>query len=252
MLTVKAGWNRSEKKAAHNALSANTGQGRNMLEWITPPPVEPETEFVTSCDGLLITGQNGIVAGTHVASNLGWRAVDQLSVGDKVLTFDHGMKTITDIQRETLWSAQHSHLPSSVTPVLVPRDALNNRCDLWLMPEQGLLIECDAALDVLGDPFAVVPAEALVGFRGIERHAPTQRLDMTVLSFAGDEVVYVEGGLLAHCPRPRDILLEGADAGGGLYDVLDATRGRLLVECLMDQKARGALVYDADEVMAVT
>ena len=35
-------------------------------------------ETSAALDGLLITGQAGFLKGTHVASNLGWRAVETL------------------------------------------------------------------------------------------------------------------------------------------------------------------------------
>lgn len=209
-------------------------------------------EISGAMDGLLITGQGGFVSGTHVASNLGWRAVETLSVGDKVLTFDHGMQTIVDIQRETLFAPEHA-LSSAQRPVLVPAGAMNNRTELWLMPDQGMLVESDAAIDVLGDPFAVVPARALKGLRGIRAvSAAADRMDVTTLAFVDDEVVYVEGGMLAHCPRPRCILTDAPVTGAELYDVLNWRAARFLVECLIDDDDDGAaLICDPDEIAGV-
>ena len=129
--------------------------GKDDAEW--------DADTALPGGGRLITGQSGLLAGTHVASNLGWRKVEALSVGDKVLTFDNAMQTVTGIQRETLWIGEQSQAHPDTLPVLVPRGALHNRCDMWLMPEQGLLIESDVTRDALGDPFAVVTAQALVG-----------------------------------------------------------------------------------------
>lgn len=207
-------------------------------------------EVSGAMDGLLITGQCGFVSGTHVASNLGWRAVETLSVGDKVLTFDHGMQMIVDIQRETRFAPEAALAPAQC-PILVPEDALNNRADIWLMPDQGMLVESDAAIDALGDPFAVVPARALKGLRGIRSAPPVDRLDITMLACANDEVVYVEGGMLAFCPRPRCILTDGRMAGEGLYDILDMRAARFLIECLIDEDDGSALICDPDEIAGV-
>ena len=49
-------------------------------------------------NGALVGITHGLVAGTNVASNLGWRAVDALSVGDMVLTFDNAMQPIVEIR----------------------------------------------------------------------------------------------------------------------------------------------------------
>lgn len=210
----------------------------------------PGAETSGAMDGLLITGQAGFICGTHVASNLGWRAVETLGVGDKVLTFDHGMQTVLDIQRETLIAPAHA-LAAEHSPVLVPQGALNNRADMWLMPDQGMLVESDVAIDALGDPFAVVPARALKGLRGIGSVSRSDRLDITTLAFAHDEVVYVEGGMLAFCPRPRCILTDLPQSGADLYDVLDMRAARFLVGCLIDDDDGSALFCDPDEVASV-
>lgn len=201
-----------------------------MLGWKTKKNRGPARNAEVSgvMDGMLITGHAGFASGTHIASNMGWRPVDGLCVGDKVLTFDHGMQTITDIQREVLFNADMP-ATSSHCPLLLPEGALNNRKTLWMMPEQGLLVESDAAHDALGDPFAVIPARALRGYNGIEAKTPPPGLEVTTLAFANDEVIYIEGRLLAHCPRPRCILTDRARGNAGLYTVLDHAAGRDLV-----------------------
>ncbi len=207
------------------------------------------TDIALPGDGLLITGQNGLLAGTHVASNLGWRKVEALSVGDKVLTFDNGMQTVVDIQRETLWIGERGHAHPTTLPIHLPQGALNNRCDMWLMPDQGLLVESDAVSDLMGDPFAVVSARSLVGLGGISRMAPAQKLEITILSFENDEVIYVEGGLLAHCPRPRDFLRDEFTDGSDLYDVLDTSSARSLVENLVGTADARGFTYDPEDVL---
>lgn len=208
---------------------------------------EPFTDADLGLDDILITGQSGFVAGTHVASNLGWCPVEALRVGDKVLSFDHGMQTVVDIQRETLTPGDSS-LPDVLRPVLVPRNALNNRRPIWLMPEQGLLLDSDAALEVLDDPFAVVPARALAGFRGIRTAVPGETLSMTTLAFDRDEVVYVEGGLLSFCPYPRTILDEDAAGESSLYTMQSYETARYLVQFLIDEDNATALTYDPSEL----
>lgn len=215
------------------------------------PTAAQHSETSGVLNDMLITGQSGFISGTCVASNLGWRAVEALSVGDMVLTFDHGMQMIVDIQRETLFAPEHT-LPLSRSPIMVPEGALNNRKDMWLMPDQGMLVESDAATDVLGDPFAVVPARALRGLRGIQPVASGDQLNVTTLAFAQDEVVYVEGGMLAFCPRPRCILTEVAGTEDGLYDVLDQRAAQFLMECLIDEDNAGALICDPDEIVGVS
>jgi hypothetical protein len=51
----------------------------------------------------------------------------------------------------------------------------NKEC-LTLLPHQGVMLECEAASDLYGDPFAIVVAQALDGVRGIHR-ALTDKTD---------------------------------------------------------------------------
>ena len=55
-------------------------------------PTRRTVEMTGAYDGGLATLSHGLMAGTRVASNLGWRAIDALAVGDKVLTFDNGCR----------------------------------------------------------------------------------------------------------------------------------------------------------------
>ncbi len=203
----------------------------------------------TSMDGVLITGQTGFIAGTHVVSNLGWQTVEKLHVGDKVLSFDNGMQPIADIQHDI------RHVPARLhhtdqCPVLIPEGALRNRRPLWLMPDQGIVVESDIVMDDMGDPFAVVPAKALLGHRGITLAPLGEQINVTTLAFRNDEAIYVEGGLLAHCPTPRS-LLDGVRSSDPEYRVLNLRAAKFLVSCHMDDAEPAGLTYHPEEIFAV-
>ena len=61
----------------------------------------------------------GIVAGTRIATEDGWRRVETISPGERVLTFDHGPRRVQQILRATL-SDGCNHCPLHMLPVLVP------------------------------------------------------------------------------------------------------------------------------------
>lgn len=183
------------------------------------------TGGVDSADGF---AGHGLLAGTRVASNLGWRAIEALTAGDKILTFDHGMQVIREIKRKTLWLDATS-LPDHMRPVTVPAGALGNRVPLRLLPEQGVLVESDAATDAQGDPFAVVAASALVGYRNITHDTRKMQVEIVTLYFEKPEVIYAEGGMLIYCPQVRVDLL---DLACPTYDVLSAEEAAFLVECM--------------------
>lgn len=172
--------------------------------------------------------QGGFLSGTHVASNLGWRPVEALCAGDKVLTFDHGMQTVVEMVRETV-QLDKGEIDPARCPMHVPRDALNNRVPMWLMPDQGVLLESDLIADQSGDPFAVVPASTLEGYRGICRLHPNESPQLITPRFEQDEVIYLEAGLLGFCPAPRDLLTIGVELQEGLYKVLPVAEARALV-----------------------
>lgn len=175
---------------------------------------------------------HGLMAQTKVASNLGLRAVGALSVGDKVLTFDGGMQPITAIHRTIVWQGGPES-DRNEWPVSIPQEALGNRSALTVLPEQGVLVESMAARDPFGDPFAVVPATALVGKRGIRRVAPIRPVELTSISFAREQVIYVEGGTLLYCPARTVALDDFLEAPEPRYDVLEDDAARILAECIV-------------------
>lgn len=196
----------------------------------------------------VIAGQFGFVGTMRVASNRGWQPVDLIEPGDKVLTFDNNMQKVVDVQRELLV------LPDAPTetvtfPLLVPPGALHNRGEFWLLPEQGMLIESDQVVDRLGDPFVVVPAAALDGLCGIRPAHPGGGLEITTLVFARDQVIYVEGGLLAHCPDTRPAR-PGILRKPSVYEVLDLADARQHVADMIAEQDGDALFCDPGEFLA--
>ena len=206
-----------------------------MFDWIIKRKASPVASALSTDFPLVPTGQGGFLAGTHVASNLGWRPVEALSIGDRVLTFDHGMQEICEIHRETLLVTDDTSSDRQC-PLLVPQDALHNRVPMWVMPDQGILIESDLAVDALGDPFVVVPACTLEGYRGIHRAPAGQRLELVVPRFAQDEVIYLEAGLLGFSAAPSSIL-ETVGGEDSLYRVLPQDAARDLIVNMMAEEA---------------
>jgi len=153
----------------------------------------------------------GIVAQTLVASELGWVRADRLQVGDRVMTFDNGLQPLRGVRHSTLWTAE-SCAPSAVWPLLVPMGALGNQQDLLLMPEQAVLLESDAADEMFGDPFTLVVAGALAGWRGITRVPPAREVRVVQLDFATEEIIYAQGTTLIHCPGGAAQVVPTAEA----------------------------------------
>ena len=171
---------------------------------------------------------HGLVAGTLLATAAGWRAVEDIRSGDEVLTFDGGLQRVVSVVRQRRICGGRA-ADRSTWPLLVPAGVLGNREEITLLPDQSVLVESDAAEAVFGDPFALVPALALDGFRGICRVPPQAVADVVILRFAQDEVVFANAGALVHCPAAHDLL---SDAPASIYASLTLAQADLLVQHL--------------------
>jgi len=165
-----------------------------MYEQMSQRPVHyrAETGSAMSCTDFQM---RGITSGTRIATAKGWRAVEMLTVGDTVLTFDSGPQQIVAITRATQF-VHDDIAPDFANPIHVPAGALGNSEPMVLLPEQNVMIESDEAEARCGDPFALIPAKALVGFRGVERFRALRPFEVFTLHLENDELVYAEGGAL--------------------------------------------------------
>ena len=205
-----------------------------MFGWKTKNNTRPlrMMEMSGAYDGGLETATHGLMAGTRVATSMGWRQVDAIAAGDMVLTFDNGMQRVSEVRRSTLW-IDAVQVPTHMWQVHIPAGALGNYNAMTVLPEQGILIESDAAMDQYGDPFAVIPAAALDGVRGITRQAPRQAIEIITLFFDADQVIYAEGNLLTHCPARRVSLTDMLNEAPSAYDVLNLRDATFLAECVI-------------------
>jgi hypothetical protein len=200
-------------------------------------PMRRAVEMTGAYDGGLAMLSHGLMADTRVASNLGLRAIGDLSVGDKVLTFDHGMQVIKEIRRAHMW-LDGPDTAEVMWPVVIPANALGNRKELTLLPDQGVMVESDASQNVHGDSFAVLTAQSLVGLRGIHQRQPMQPIELIAVYFAGDEVIFAEGGTFFHCPTNTSTLDKFLAAGPQSYPILSGAAAEELAAMirLEDQK----------------
>lgn len=190
-------------------------------------------------DTMIVT--SGIVAGTMVATESGWRPVEKVAAGDLVLTFDEGLRPVRHVRRRFCWSAEIDY-PESLWPLFVPAGALGNKSELYMLPNQNVMIESDAAEDIWGDPFAVVPAAALDGYRGIARVCPMGQLEVITLHFDLDQIVFANVGALFFCQRASDLISDAlSGTAGSRYPVLPAaTAEALLEQVMLDEEAAAA------------
>ncbi len=185
----------------------------------------------------------GLLAGTALATPDGWRRVEDIGPGDMLLTFDGGPRRVQAVQ-SALVEAGRARWPSAHWPLTVPPGVLGNRDRFRLLPDQAVLLDCDLAEDMFGDPFVLIPAAALHGWRGIAPEPPEPRELVMTPVMAEDEVIYAAGGALVWCPAdlpaglPMGVVLRGDRAG---YAPLSLASARELLACLIAQDVGAAL-----------
>ncbi len=169
----------------------------------------------------------GMVAGTKVATNAGWAKIETITQGQQVLTFDGGLQTVIAVTRHLLMADTQD---VTSWPLAVPAGALGNREDMMILPHQSVMIESDAAEEMTGDPFALIPGAVLAGFRGITQSRPSKWVEVIQLHFAQDEIVFANVGALFLCRAQADLI---SDMGASSYDVLTMDVAEDLIDCLM-------------------
>ncbi|MGL4319844.1 MAG: Hint domain-containing protein [Paracoccaceae bacterium] len=144
----------------------------------------------------------GLLASTMVETARGWLRAEALRLGDAVYTVDGGLAPVLGLDRQ--WVAPQPDLHT----VLMPGGTLDNDDDLLLLSGQMLLI------DTMGDQMlpdaalVLIPATALIGWRGCTREALASKTEVITPLFAAEEVVYANAGAMLRCPS----VTEGAHA----------------------------------------
>ncbi len=157
--------------------------------------------------GIGAATRTGIVAGTKVETEAGWRPVESLMTGSKVQTYA-GLRRVARVERSFVEPANQDQNPDPM--LLVPGGVLNNCSAFYLLPDQLVLLETIYAEEVFGDAATLVPGSSMVGFRGIEQVRPRGLIEVINLGFDEEDVIYGNTGVLFHCPSI------GAKQGEGL------------------------------------
>ena len=173
----------------------------------------------------------GFFAGTEVATRYAWTKVEELKVGDAVLTAENGEQDIVGIERGELSVSAHA-AAAGQWPLLVPEGAMGNEKAMMLSPGMRVVIENDAAGALFGHGCVSVRAEALIGYRGIARARVAGPMAHITLVFDAPQTVVAEGGLFFDVPDER---------GVNNFLPLDDRQSRLLMRNMTeaDRKQRG-------------
>lgn len=178
---------------------------------------------------------SGVVAGTRIATAAGWKSVEAINAGEKVLTFDAGLQVVTKVTRTTLWDGDAA-CPVNFWPLSVPTGALGNREEIKVLPCQSILVQSDRAEDIYGDPFSLIPARAINGMKGVSRVAPDKNLQVVILHFATEQVIFTQAGALFLCPACRDFVGQiNEEEEQPFYPLLRMDEARFLLTQIEDE-----------------
>ncbi len=155
----------------------------------------------------------GLVAETLVETAAGWRPAGSLRRGDRLHSFDGGLREVIAIGRDWL-------LPGAHPLVVLPGGLLGGIADLALLPRQHLLVDSWGDASLPDAVIALVPAEAALGLGGAVLRPVLAPTEIVTPVFAEEEAVYANSGMLLHCP--------GTDAAG-FYPRLALPEARALL-----------------------
>ncbi|UYV37544.1 Hint domain-containing protein [Rhodobacteraceae bacterium D3-12] len=124
--------------------------------------------------------------GTRIATAQGLRAVQDLQIGDLVVTRDHGLQPVR-------WVGQRSVAAvGSLAPVRFDAGALGNQRPLLVSPQHRMLIRGGEVNMLFGAGEVLASAKHLINGGSI-REVPGGTVTYVHLLFDGHEIIYAEG-----------------------------------------------------------
>ncbi len=150
--------------------------------------------------------------GTLIATPQGERKVEDLQVGDRVITRDNGIQAIRWMGQRTLEGAEMNASPK-LQPVLIREGALGNGLperDMLVSPNHRVLVANDKTALYFEDREVLVAAKHLVGLKGVD---VVETAGITYLHFMFDQhEVVLSDGAWTESFQPGDQSLRGLDA----------------------------------------
>ncbi|WP_417472216.1 Hint domain-containing protein [Leisingera sp.] len=170
--------------------------------------------------------------GTLIATPDGERRVEELKVGDRVITRDNGIQEIRWIGTRALAAADLADA-EHLQPVLIRQGALGNGLperDMMVSPNHRVLIANDKTALYFEDREVLVAAKHLTGLDGVDQVATSQ---VTYIHFMFDQhEVVLSDGAWTESFQPGDHSLRGLDNAQrnelfALFPELQSEQGRI-------------------------
>lgn len=132
--------------------------------------------------------------GTRIATKRGEILVQQLQVGDMVLTRDNGAQPLRWIGRRNLHRQDLARMPA-YHPILIRAGALGKSSpqrDMLVSPNHRMLITSELAEVMFGEREVLVAAKHLTGLDGVDM-APSPKVSYIHIMFDDHQIVLADG-----------------------------------------------------------
>lgn len=195
-----------------------TGAGPLVIHYDAGNPENGTVDFLDGPGGAVIgsmTFENiehvipCFTPGTLIATPRGEVTVQDLKIGDKVITRDNGLQAIRWIGRKTLSTAEVM-LRKDLSPVLIRQGALGNGLperDMKVSPNHRMLVASEKAALYFEDHEVLVAAKHLTRMDGVERLEP-EAVTYVHVMFDRHEVI-LSDGTWSESFQPGDYTLDG-------------------------------------------
>ncbi|MCL6285511.1 Hint domain-containing protein [Ruegeria sp. 2012CJ41-6] len=168
--------------------------------------------------------------GTLIATPKGERKVEELHAGDRVVTRDNGIRTLSSTGRRRVWPHQMAHA-EHLQPVLIRAGALDfdlPERDMLVSPNHRVLVANDQTALYFEEREALAAAKHLTGLVGISR-AGLPEISYIHIAFDSHEVV-LSDGTWSECFQPDDPSRTGVGGGNAqrneLFELFPALKTR--------------------------
>jgi len=164
--------------------------------------------------------------GTAVATPRGERLVEELKVGDKIITRDNGIQEIRWLGHKTLDYGQLSRA-THMKPVLIRQGSLGNGLperDMLVSPNHRMLVANDRTALYFDEHEVLVSAKHLVNNKGVQN---VDALGVTYIHFMFDQhEVVLANGTWTESFQPGDYTLAGIGNAqrGEIFDLFPELR----------------------------
>lgn len=162
-------------------------------------------------------GPVGLVTGANLRTPCGPRRVENIRVGDLIVTRDAGLQPVRVVFSRTVVAAELAADPSLAPVRLAPRAIapMMPASDLMVAPDHRLLIPGWRLEDKDDSEMTLLPARELAGVSDTI-HTVRDAGDVTYFSFVFDEhVVFCANGMPVESFRPTPQALDAVDAHVG-------------------------------------